>query len=87
MKPKTVALSRLRCRRSGSRAGELVVLGGARGQMEPARVNQEQRGGRSWPESWLQLVGDSGVAVSNSCSLGALWAWGLGENGEGAEGV
>ena len=46
LKPKTVALSRLRCRRSGSRAGKLVVLGGARGQMEDA-----VRFARAWRSS------------------------------------
>src|SRR4051812_40067004 len=57
LKPKTVALSRLCCRCSGARAGELVVLGGAQGEVEHARVNQEQRGGGGWPESMLRFVG------------------------------
>ena len=56
LKPKTVALSRLSCRRSGARAGEIVVMGGAQGELENSHVNQEQRGGRGWPESPLRFV-------------------------------
>src|SRR3954466_7259553 len=70
LKPKTVALSRWCCRRSGSRAGELVVLGGAQGEVEPACVNQEQRGGRGWPELRLQFVGAARLR------RGILAAWG-----------
>ena len=59
----------------------------AHGDAEQASMNHRQREVRCLPEFVGEVVGDGGVAESNLCSLGALYAWGLGEKRQRAEGV
>ena len=79
--------SRRRCRRCGSCEGKRKVSDDAQRFADQDSVNARLRGTRDSPEFAGAVVGDGGVAERNARSLGAFYAWGLGEKREGTEGV